>query len=292
MFVRQTYGKSISDFRGVVAVRHRVAIPNLLACAVRCRAMNANTDPKPPSRSDKVLAWLQRNAGKSITIGFALYVGALALLHYAPTPAWLTAARGFAIDKLGPLGDSFGPLTAIFAAIAAVGAWRSYATQREQLEHERERADEERAQPIIATMIRTHGGGNVATIYDLVVLNDGNRPAVDVRLIANEAELVACLVAPDLANADNAAWRGVLRCFEPDSVIPLLPQGDEAKNSFGYSAQVGSSKPFWKYRSLFTLRVVYSDLEGRTYESKQVLTIRDSRAFADGRWSNQNESES
>jgi hypothetical protein len=100
-----------------------------------------STDKKPnvPTLSDKALAWLQRNAGKSIAIGFALYVSALALVHYAPTPAWLTAARGFAIEHLGQLGDSFGPLTAIFAAIAAVGAWKSYGAQRQQLLDERQR---------------------------------------------------------------------------------------------------------------------------------------------------------
>jgi hypothetical protein len=145
--------------------------------------------------------------------------------------------------------------------------------------------------PIVAAMIRTHEGGNVAIIYDLVVLNAGTRPAVDVRLIASEPELVACLVAPDLANADNAAWRGVRRCFDEDSVIPLLPHGKEASNSFGYSAQVGGSNPFWTYRRRFAVRAVYSDLEGRTYESKQVLTIRDSRGFADGHWSNPREGE-
>jgi hypothetical protein len=236
-----------------------------------------------------VFPWLQRNAGKAIAIGFALYVAALALVHYAPTPSWLTAARGFAIDKLGPLGDSFGPLTAIFAAIAALGAWRSYATQREQLEQERARIEQERVRPIVAVTVRTHEGGNVAITYDLVVLNAGTRPAVEVRLIASEPELVSCLAAPELANDDSAAWRAVRRCFAEDSVIPLLTQGQEASNSFGYSAAVGNANQFWKYRSRVAVRAVYLDLEGRSYESKQVLTIRDSRGFADGHWSSPSE---
>jgi len=90
-------------------------------------------------RSKNSLPWWQANIGLSIVLLFALYLLLLVVAHYAPTPSWLTAARGFEIGKLGPLGDSFGPLTAMFAAVAAFGAWLSYGAQRQQLEDEKNR---------------------------------------------------------------------------------------------------------------------------------------------------------
>jgi hypothetical protein len=107
--------------------------------------MNANPKPNRPSFYENALAGLQRHIGWAVTVGLVLYAAALAIVHYAPMPSWLTSARGFAIAKLGPLGDSFGPLTAIFAAVAACGAWKSYTAQREQLEQERGRIQDERA---------------------------------------------------------------------------------------------------------------------------------------------------
>lgn len=91
------------------------------------------------SRRKKPLPWWQENIGKSIALTFAAYLLVLALAHYLPTASWLTAAHGLGINQLGPLGDSFGPLTAIFAALAAFGAWRSYGAQRQQLNDEKNR---------------------------------------------------------------------------------------------------------------------------------------------------------
>jgi Mg2+/Co2+ transporter CorB len=91
--------------------------------------------------------WLQQDAGKAIAIAFATCVVLIFAAHVVPMsfwPTWVTDARGFAISKLGPLGDSFAPLTAIFAAIAALGAWRSYSTQREQLEQDNARIEQEK----------------------------------------------------------------------------------------------------------------------------------------------------
>jgi hypothetical protein len=106
------------------------------------RAIGSNV-----TRSSKPALWLQQNAGKAIAIAFAAYVVLIFTAHVVPMsfwPAWVTEARGFAMGQLGPLGDSFAPLTAMFAAIAALGAWRSYSTQREQLEQDNARIEQEK----------------------------------------------------------------------------------------------------------------------------------------------------
>lgn len=70
---------------------------------------------------------------------FLVHVALVTCAHFLKSPNWLSSATGFSISKLGALGDSFGPLTALFAAFAAVGAWRSFRAQSELLEDERNR---------------------------------------------------------------------------------------------------------------------------------------------------------
>jgi hypothetical protein len=62
----------------------------------------------------------------------------LLVLSFAP-PGWLHPI-GRAIEHLGQFGDAFAPVTAFFAMYAAIFAWQSYQTQRQQLEHERSRS--------------------------------------------------------------------------------------------------------------------------------------------------------
>lgn len=139
--------------------------------------------------------------------------------------------------------------------------------------------------PIVVATIRTHSGGNVAILYDLVVLNAGTRPAVNVRLDTTESQLAACLAQPELVSTEKPLWREAVRCFSEEGTIPLLVHGTEAKNSFGYTGDAGGKGSFWKYRGRFSIRILYDDLDGNSYTSRQVLIIQDSSGFADGSWS-------
>ncbi|WP_380018959.1 hypothetical protein [Dokdonella ginsengisoli] len=69
----------------------------------------------------------------------ASWGGLLLLLTIAKRPDWLPSPHGISIEHLGQFGDAFAPVTALFALIAAVGAWHSYEAQRQQLEDERKR---------------------------------------------------------------------------------------------------------------------------------------------------------
>jgi hypothetical protein len=70
---------------------------------------------------------------------FATWALIILWLCFTPIRPYLPAAIGVKIESLGQLGDAFGPLTSFFALIAAVGAWRSYQAQQEQLDDERGR---------------------------------------------------------------------------------------------------------------------------------------------------------
>lgn len=68
------------------------------------------------------------------------WAGFIFVLAVTPLGSVMPRVAGRAIEHLGQFGDAFAPITALFALIAAVGAWRSYETQKEQLEHERDQA--------------------------------------------------------------------------------------------------------------------------------------------------------
>jgi hypothetical protein len=75
---------------------------------------------------------------------FLCWAGMLLLLAFAPGIAARLHPVGRVIEHLGQFGDAFAPVTAFFAMYAAIFAWQSYQTQRQQLEHERSRSRAER----------------------------------------------------------------------------------------------------------------------------------------------------
>jgi hypothetical protein len=105
--------------------------------------------------------------------------------------------------------------------------------------------------PIVSAMVKTNSGGNVATIYDLVIFNTGNRPAIEISLKANDAELDAALVA----NPHNLVElvEVVRKCFAPSSMIPLLINGGSTSNSFGLTGREST----WHYGSSFSIEISY-----------------------------------
>jgi hypothetical protein len=137
--------------------------------------------------------------------------------------------------------------------------------------------------PIVSAAVETHAGGEESIAYNLAVSNTGNRPAVNVRLCA-EASQVEKSMAPWVANfrGPHTTYSHVMRCFSKDGEIPLLLNGKNMTNSFGYTR--GDDQTFWLYGASFRLTIRYSDLEGRRYCTSQVLRIKDSAAFAGGIW--------
>jgi hypothetical protein len=73
-----------------------------------------------------------------------------------------------------------------------------------------------------------------------------------------------------------------MRCFSEEGEIPLLLNGKNMTNSFGYTR--GDDRTFWLYGASMPITISYADLEGRQYCTSQVLRIKDSAAFAGGMW--------
>ena len=132
--------------------------------------------------------------------------------------------------------------------------------------------------PVVSAAVRTHKGGNTGIAYDLIVINSGTRPALGVRLVADEAKVRAAMKP----SSSGALVDDVLRCFHEDADIPLLLNSKESVNSFGTT---GAADAVWEHGRSFPCRIDYEDLEGRSYRSQVTLVIRDSDGFAGGSWS-------
>lgn len=130
-------------------------------------------------------------------------------------------------------------------------------------------------------MIETHTGGNESIAFNLVISNTGNRPATNVRLYSTTPDHEKCK-ATWVQNFRGAqtTYSKIMHSFSEMGEIPLLIIGRSITNSFGYTRN--DDQTFWLYNKSFTVNITYFDLEGRRYNSSQILRIKDSSYFAGG----------
>lgn len=133
--------------------------------------------------------------------------------------------------------------------------------------------------PIVSALIETHSAGNVGVLFNIVVLNTGNRPAIDIKLtIDDHEEFNQCI-----KNQDHQLAESISRCFDSETIIPLLVNGEKVFNEFG-STSIKPEQNLWQYGSSFSITINYKDLERNKYKSKLTLYIKDSKAFAGSYW--------
>lgn len=139
--------------------------------------------------------------------------------------------------------------------------------------------------PIVVACIETATAQDEAFIaYNLVVVNTGNRPAVNVRLYCEDSDLEQCIQpGPHAGKKLGSTWTHVKKCFQEDAEIPVLLNGKSVSNSFGFTGV--NQQSFWKYNSRLKITLRYADLDGTNYRKELILLIKDSVAFAGGMWS-------
>lgn len=134
--------------------------------------------------------------------------------------------------------------------------------------------------PIVVAYVTEHEPGNVATTFNLVVANTGNRPAVRVRLGASHHDILQ-LVEDDI---EPNAFKAIESCFRPESEIPLLRNGEDLTTSFGFVSDYPRNGNCLRYGAKTEISITYQDLEGRLYKSKQPLKIYVRKGFGGGTW--------
>jgi hypothetical protein len=127
--------------------------------------------------------------------------------------------------------------------------------------------------PLVSARITSHKGGNIATTLSLLVENTGNRPALNIRLIAKESDVRA-------AHMQARIPTDAERCFFSGISIPVLANGRSTSNAFEH---LGSPE-CWRAGSKIPLKIRYQDLSGRRYTSKLQLHLADDAGFAQTFW--------
>jgi len=133
--------------------------------------------------------------------------------------------------------------------------------------------------PIVTAFVEDDTAGGTA-IYNLVVSNTGNRPAVNVRLHATDDQIAALLdPAAEKKMLDIIAYN-----FRPESSVPLLRNGEDLSTSFGSFSTNEQNAKCLKYASEAKVVLTYGDLDGRRYRSKLILKVYARQGFGGGTW--------
>lgn len=133
--------------------------------------------------------------------------------------------------------------------------------------------------PIVVAFVDECSSGNTSTAFNVVISNVGNRPALEVRLHADKRSLDA-LVSK---SAPDEVARIIASCFDGESAVSVLRNGEELVNAFGsYSSDVR-----WQhlnYGAVIPIRLTYSDLSGRVYSEGLRLKVFARNGFAGSVW--------
>jgi len=134
----------------------------------------------------------------------------------------------------------------------------------------------------IVTVLLESTAGNVATPLTLRVYNTGNTPALDVRLSADEKDIINALDKKVL----NKYKKDVYQCLSKENIISVLHNGANVHNAFGILSK--NENNTFKLKSKIPIVIKYKNLYGHTYKQKQVLIIKITDNFAGSGWSKVN----
>ena len=126
---------------------------------------------------------------------------------------------------------------------------------------------------LVTARVTCHKGGNIAITLTLLIENTGNRPALNVHLIAKESDVRA-------AHTRSEIPMDAQRCFFSGIIIPVLANGRTTSNAFEH---LGDPE-CWRANSKIPIKTKYQDLSGRRYTSKIQLLLADDTGFAQTFW--------
>ncbi len=132
--------------------------------------------------------------------------------------------------------------------------------------------------PLVTASIKTNDAGNVAIFYDLVLANSGSIPARKIKLIS-DLSVIEKSLGRDATPENRRRW---LSCFEKNTVIGVLQNGEKISCSFGTSSP--NDAGFWKYKSTFPIVIEYEGWFGKKYKQEQELAIVDLDSFTGFMW--------
>jgi hypothetical protein len=132
--------------------------------------------------------------------------------------------------------------------------------------------------PIVTAAVRTHKGGNVLIVYNLVLLNSGMIPAKNITIKPDQSSLDLAF-GEDATPANKTRW---LAAFDEANGISILQNGAQISCGFGTTG-IGDAG-FWKYDSKISVVIEYEGWFGKKYKQPQELQIIDSESFTAYKW--------
>lgn len=134
--------------------------------------------------------------------------------------------------------------------------------------------------PLVTALVAEHASGSLSSIFDLILSNTGGRPAVNVRIFAEPAE-IALLTDPE---ASEKLKDAIANCFSEESMVPVLRNGEELRTAFG-SYHGDDAKSKWlNYGVVISIRLTYEDIDGRGFVSNLPLKIFARSGFGGSSW--------
>jgi len=134
--------------------------------------------------------------------------------------------------------------------------------------------------PIVTAFIATRASGNVAAVFDLVVANTGNRPATNVRITAKPEDIEKLIHL----KAKEEQRKSIHDCFDNESKIAILKNGEELSTAFGSVSHATSKDQSLNYGAEISIEITYNDLEGRKYKSILPLRVYAREGFGGATW--------
>jgi hypothetical protein len=135
--------------------------------------------------------------------------------------------------------------------------------------------------PIVVAYIEEHSMGVNAATFNLTLANTGNRPAVNIKLIARKDDIEKIFEE----KIDNVTKEGIFNCFENDSEVELLKNDSSITTSFSSFEGHYKNRKGIKYDSWLPIEITYKDLRGKKYKEKVPLKFRGLKGFGGGIWS-------
>ena len=165
-------------------------------------------------------------------------------------------------------------LRSIFTVVAVlVSFWSGYSVRRLWYQANR---------PIVSAVIKTNTSGVGYSLFDLVVINSGNRPATNIFLSASQSDIDKIL----LENIGESYREEMYQIFSKKySRIQLLVNGDKATTAlFAFATNPTQSVEILKYEAELPIVINYQDLDGKKYTSNLSLYVRDANGFGGSMW--------
>jgi len=135
--------------------------------------------------------------------------------------------------------------------------------------------------PLLSALLKEHSAGIDTALFDLIIVNSGNRPATDIYIKAKKVDIDSVFKE----NAKEGSKKYLYQIFSGKSKIQVLLNGKEVKTAFsGCSTNIENSACILEYESELPIIIHYKDIDGNKYYSKLSLYIRDSDGFGGSVW--------